>query len=70
MFSVYCLVFIAYCVITILLNISIRLWYSLCFIAYLSISYSYSYSYVANIDLFSNILLYNPNKNLQNPIFL
>ena len=42
----------------------------LMFIAYLSISYSYSYSYVANIDLFSNILLYNPNKNLQNPIFL
>ena len=37
----------------------------LMFIAYLSISYSY----VANIDLFSNILLYNPNKNLQNPIF-
>lgn len=36
----------------------------LLFIAYLSISY------VANIDLFSNILLYNPNKNLQNPIFL
>jgi hypothetical protein len=38
----------------------------LMFIAYLSISYSY----VANIDLFFNILLYNPNKNLQNPIFL
>ena len=67
MFIAYCLMFIAYSVITILLNISIRLWYFLCLLLiYLSISYSY----VANIDLFSNILLYNPNKNLQNPIFL
>ena len=49
MFIAYCLMFIAYSVITILLNISIRLWYFLCLLLiYLSISYSY----VANIDLF------------------